>query len=126
MARKIYRPNTGQIVWLAAAGALALMVSLYVRYRIIETSAVGLACDAGLRSWQCDVRKAATAMFNNSAFGYVAVIAGALNLVRPSLVLLTLGLVAGGAGVVLYNGGLSALALGLLILSFARPAPEPD
>jgi hypothetical protein len=40
--------------------------------------------------------------------------------------LLTLGLLAGGAGLVLYNGGLSALALALLILSLARPAPEPD
>jgi len=28
--------------------------------------------------------------------------------------------------VVLYNSGLSAVALGLLVLSFARRAPEPD
>jgi hypothetical protein len=72
------------------------------------------------------VRKAATWMFNNSAFSYVALAVGVLNLVRPSVVLLTLGLMAGGTGVVLYNGGLSGFALALLILSFARPAPELD
>jgi len=126
MARKVYRPTTGQACWLVAIGIFAIVAALYVRYGVIEVSAVGLACDAGLQSWQCAARKYATVMFNNSVFGYVALIAGVLNLVRPSVVLLTLGLVAGGAGVVLYNGALSALALALLILSLARPAPEPD
>ncbi len=126
MARKLYRPSNAQICWLMAVAALAVGGALYVRYRIIEASAVGLACDAGWQSWRCGVRRAATAMFNNSAFGIVALIAAVLNLMRPSVVLLTLGLLAGGAGLVLYNGGLAALALALLILSLARPAPEPD
>ena len=46
-----------------------------------------------------------------------------LHLIRPSIVLLTLGLVAAGFGIVLYNVVLSGLAIGLLILGFARPAP---
>lgn len=126
MARKLYRPSKAQIYWLAAVAALAVGGALYVRYRIIEASVVGLACDAGLQDWRCGVRRAATAMFNNSAFGVIALVAAALNLIRPSIVLLTLGLLAGGAGLVLYNGGLAAVALALLILSLARPAPEPD
>jgi hypothetical protein len=126
MARKVFRPTTGQACWLVAIGAVAIGAALYLRYHVIEVSTVGLDCDAGLQSWQCDARKFATMMFNNSLFGYVALIAAALNLVRPSIVLLMLGLVAGGAGVVLYNGALSTLALALLVLSFARPAPEPD
>ena len=126
MARKVYRPTTGQACWLAAVAVAAIGAALYLRYRVIEVSAVGLACDAGLQSLQCDARKIATMMFSNSVFGSVALIAAVLNLVRPSVVLLTLGLLAGGAGVVLYNGALSALALALLILSFARPVPEPD
>lgn len=126
MPRKAFRPTPGQAVWFLAVGAAAVGAALYVRYRIIEVSAVGLACDAGMQSWQCDVRKAATTMFNQSVFSYIALIAAVLSLVRPSVVLLTFGLAAGGAGVVLYNGSLSALALALLILSFARPAPEPD
>ena len=126
MRRRVYRPTFAQTGWLVAVGVLAIGAALYVRYRIIEVSAVGLACDAGMQSVECSVRKAATAMFNNSAFGYGALIIGALNLVRPSVVLLTLGLILGGAGVVLYNGALAALALALLMISLARPAPEPE
>lgn len=126
MPRKVYRPTLAQTGWLVVVAALAIGAALYIRYRIIEVSAVGLACDAGLQSWTCNVRKASTAMFNNSVFGYGALIVSALNLVRPSVVLLTLGLLAGGAGVVLYNAALSGLALALLILSLARPAPEPE
>ncbi len=33
------------------------------------------------------------------------------------------GLIAAGLGIVLYNVALSGLAIGLLILGFARPAP---
>jgi hypothetical protein len=126
MARSLYRPGRLQIYWLAAVAATALGGALYCRYRIIETSAVGLACDAGWQNWRCDVRRAASAMFNQSAFGIIALVTALLNLIRPSIVLLSVGLLAGGAGLVLYNGGLSALALALMILSLARPAPEPD
>ena len=56
-------------------------------------------------------------------FGIVALIIAVLNIMRPSVVLLTGGLVAAGFGIVLYNVSLSGLAIGLLILGFARPAP---
>ena len=126
MPRRRFCPSTGQVCWLAAVGVAAIAVALYLRYRVIEVSAVVLACDGGLRSWTCEYRRVATMMFNNSVFGYAALIAASLNLLHPSIVLFTVGLLAGGAGVVLYNGTLSGLALALLILSLARPAPEPE
>jgi hypothetical protein len=126
MPRRRFCPSTGQICWLAAVGGAAIGVALYLRYRVIEVSAVGLACDGGLKSWTCEFRRIATMMFNNSVFSYVALIAAALNLLHPSVVLFTVGLLAGGAGVVLYNGSLSGLSIALLILSLARPAPEPE
>ena len=126
MRRGLFRPSTAQICWPAAVGIGAVCVALYVRYRIIEESSVGLACEAGLRTWQCEVRRGAMLLFNNSVFGYVALVAAALNLMRPSIVLFLLSLLAGGTGVVLYNTALSALALALLILSLARPEPEPE
>ena len=98
MPRRRFRPSTGQICWLAAVGVTAIGAALYLRYRVIEVSAVGLACDGGLRSWTCDFRRIATMMFNNSVFGYVALIGAALNLLHPSVVLFTVGLLAGGAG----------------------------
>ena len=51
---------------------------------------------------------------------------GTAESVRPSFVLCAVALVAGGFGIVLYNVALSALAVALLILSLARPSPEPD
>ena len=126
MPRRRFRPSRGQTGLLVVVGVAAIGAALYLRYRVIEVSAVGLACDAGLRSWMCEARRISTMMFNNSVFGYVALIAAVLNLLHPSVVLFTLGLLAGGVGVVLYNGTLAALALALLILSLARPAPEPE
>jgi hypothetical protein len=69
------------------------------------------------------MRALATYLFKNSVFGIVAVIIAVLHVLRPSIVLLTAGLVAAGFGIVLYNIVLSGLAIGLLILGFARPAP---
>jgi hypothetical protein len=46
-----------------------------------------------------------------------------LNVIRPSIVLLTGAVIAAGFGIVLYNVNLSGIAIGLLILGFARPAP---
>ena len=126
MSRRRYRPTTAQFCWLATVGVSSIGSALFVRYRVIEESAVGLACDAGVRTWTCEIRRVATLMFNTSVFSYVALAAAALNILHPSVVLISLGLLAGGAGIVLYNAGLSGFALALLILSLARPAPEPE
>jgi len=72
----------------------------------------------------CKSRTLATYLFKNSVFGIVALIIATLHVMRPSIVLLTGGLIAAGLGIVLYNIVLSGLAIGLLILGFARPAPE--
>ena len=68
----------------------------------------------------------AAILFTYSVFGWSAFAIAALNLLRPSLVLFALALGAACFGVVLYNVGLSSLAIGLLLLSFARRAPEPE
>jgi len=62
----------------------------------------------------------------STQFGWAAVIVAAVNLARPTLVVFGLGLAIACIGVVLYNVMLSALAIGLLLLSLARRAPEPD
>ena len=82
MPRRRFCPSTGQICWLAAVGGAAIGAALYLRYRVIEVSTVGLACDGGLKSWTCEFRRVATMMFNNSVFSYVALIAAALLLVQ--------------------------------------------
>jgi len=56
----------------------------------------------------------------------VALAAAVLNLIRPSLFLMTIAIAAAGFGLVLHNTDLSGLAAALLIVSLARPAPAKD
>ncbi len=123
MKKTPFRLTPYQVQWLLIVGFSTVGYALYVRYLAIEFSQTSLACDAGLQTMLCKTRSLATYLFRNSVFGVVALVIATLHLIRPSIVLLTGGLIAAGFGVVLYNIGLSGLAIGLLILGFARPAP---
>ena len=74
---------------------------------MIEQSSISLACEGGLNTWLCLTRQVVTALFRNSVFGFFALAAAVLNLLRPSLVL-------------------TGIAVALLILSLARRAPAPE
>lgn len=112
-----------QVQWVMLVGFATVGIALYLRYFGIEYSSVALACDGGLQTWLCRARSVATALFRQQVFGIAAMIIAVLHLIRPSIILLTAGIVAAGIGIVLYNVALSGVAIGLLILGFARPAP---
>lgn len=118
----VFRPTVPQGVLLAVLAAGAVAGSLYLRYQVIQNSEIGVACDAGLGTLFCRARAGVVFLFHHSLFGWTALAAAALHLVRPSVALLALGLVAAGFGIVLYNVMPSAFAVGLMILAFARPA----
>jgi hypothetical protein len=119
MKKEPFRLTARQVQWLLIVGFLSVGYALYLRYLAIELSAVALACDGGLATMLCKMRLVATSLFQRIAALVIAV----LNLIRPSIVLMTGCLIAAGFGIVLYNVALSGLAIGLLILGFARPAP---
>ena len=123
---RLYRPTLMQIGILAAIAIFALGCGFYLRYRLIEQSAIAIACQTGTANTGCSLRSMAISLFEHSLFGLTSVTSALLNLIRPSVVLIALALFAGGIGIVLYNVSLSALALTLLILSLARRAPERD
>ena len=123
MKKKPFRLTPYQVQFLLIVGFVTVGYALYLRYLAVEFSQVALACDAGLQTLLCKSRSVATYLFKNSVFGSVALVIAALHVIRPSIVLLTLGLIAAGLGIVLYNIALSGIAIGLLILGFARPAP---
>ena len=123
MKKNPFRLTPYQVQWLLVVGFVTVGYALYLRYLAIEFSPAALACDAGLPTVLCKTRALATSLFRNSVFGAVALVIAALHVIRPSIVLLTLGLIAAGFGIVLYNVVLSGIAIGLLILGFARPAP---
>ena len=123
--RPLFLPTPRQTNWLLIVGFLCVGEALFLRYLAIENSTVSLACQAGLDTWLCTTFRLTIVLFQYQVFGAVALAAALLNLVRPSLVLLTVALAAAAFGVVLHNADLSALAAGILILSLARPAPAP-
>ncbi|MGB7035358.1 MAG: hypothetical protein WBD71_07505 [Xanthobacteraceae bacterium] len=126
MRRPLFLPTARQTNWLLVVGFAAVGEALYIRYMAIENTNVELACQAGLQTWLCSTFRLSIVLFHYQVFGGVALIAALLNLLRPSLVLVTVALAAAGFGIVLHNADISALAAGLLILSLARPAPAPE
>jgi hypothetical protein len=123
MTKPPFRLSPYQVQFLLVIGFVTVGYALYLRYLAIEFSTVALACDAGTQTMICKARGLATVLFKNSVFGITALVIALLNLMRPSIVLLTGGLIAAGLGIVLYNVVLAGLAIGLFILGFARPAP---
>jgi len=123
MPPRCFLPSARASNWLLIVGFLAVGEALYLRYLAIEYAPVSLACQGGLQSWLCTSFRLAIALYSHSVFGWVALVAAVLNLLRPSLVLVTVALAAAGFGLVLHNADLSGLAVAFLILSLARPAP---
>lgn len=124
MSRPLHRPSPRQIICLAITAAAALGYGFIMRYWVIEDASIGVACSNDVATFVCASRHTAIALFTPEVFGGVAAGAALLNVVRPSIVFWAIALAAGGAGIVLYNAALSALATALLILSLARPVPE--
>lgn len=126
MRRALFLPTARQTNWLLIVAFLSVGEALYIRYMAIENVNVELACQAGLQTWLCSAFRLSIVLFNDQVFGGVALLAALLNLIRPSIALVTVALAAAAFGVVLHNADLSALAAGLLILSLARPAPAAE
>ena len=121
--RSAFRLTARQVQWIIIVGFVSVGYALYLRYLALEFSQVALACEAGLPTMLCKTRLLVMSLFKNSVFGITAMVIAILHLIRPSIATLTGGVIAAGFGIVLYNIGLSGLAIGLLILGFARPAP---
>ena len=123
---KLFLPSARATNFLLIVGFASIGYALYIRYTALEVSSVGLACAAGLDTWLCGSRKIVVTLHQYSVFGIAALIIAAINLLRPALVLFAAALALACLGVVLFNIVMSSLAIGLLILSLARRAPESD
>jgi hypothetical protein len=118
-----FLPSKRYALGLGVAVLAALSLALYLRYGVIQNTPIGLACEGGEDSLLCAVRLGVILLFVWSAFGWTALAAAILQLIRPNRFTLAIGLVAAASGLVLYNLRLSALAVPLLLLSLARAAP---
>jgi hypothetical protein len=122
----LFLPTARQTNWLLIITFLALGEALYLRYQVMENATMSLACQGGLDTWLCGTFRLTTVLYPYQVFGGVALVVALLNLLRPSIVLITVSLAAAACGVVLHNADLSALAAGVLILDLARPARSAE
>ncbi len=123
MKKQPFRLTPYQVQWILIVGFTTIGFALYLRYMAIEFAQVRLECEAGLQTMLCKTRLTMMYLFKHYVFGIAALVVALLHVIRPSIVTLTVGLVAACFGIVLYNIGLSGVAIALLILGFARPAP---
>ena len=124
--RPLFLPTARQTNFLLIIAFLCLGEAMYLRYMVMENSTMSLACQGGLATWLCDSFRLVNLLYPHQVFGGVALAVALLNLVRPSIVLVTVALAPAAFGIVLHNADLSALAAGVLILSSARPAPTAE
>ncbi|MBM3529522.1 MAG: hypothetical protein FJX62_15640 [Alphaproteobacteria bacterium] len=107
---------------LSALALAAVGCGFYLRNGVLGDATVAAACASAGGGWICTIRDATVAAIAPSAFGFAALLSALLGVWRPSLALCALALISGGLGIVLYNVGLSALAVAVLTLSLARPS----
>src|SRR3954466_6863518 len=107
MQTRLFLPSARQTNWLLIVAFVAVGEALYLRYLAIEYAPVSLACQGGLDTWLCTTFRAVIWLYNNGVFGWTALIAALLNLLRPSIVLVAVGLAGAGFGLVLHNPNLS-------------------
>ena len=119
-------PTARQTNWLLIVAFLAIGEALYLRYLAIEYAPVSLGCQGGLQSWLCTSFRTVIVLYNQSVFGWMALVVAVLNLIRPSIFLMTVAIAAAGFGLVLHNTDLAGLAAALLVISLARPALAKD
>lgn len=110
-------------VMFSALIAIAGLAVAYLRYEVIENAALGRVCAGAAGDLRCTLQSTTILLFNSNAFGLTALAMAVATLLRPGLWLLTATAMMAVLGLILYNTSAAALALGLAILTFARPAP---
>lgn len=101
-------------------------LTLWLRYAVIENQVFAAACTTRVtlstEAVTCGLMNVLILLFNNYFFGILALASSTLSVWRPSVFLIALALISAAAGLVLYNTGLSATAVAISVLAFARPS----
>jgi hypothetical protein len=115
-----FLPTPRETNLLVVLGFAALGCGLYLRHAIVDAPTLELACAAGLPRVSCALRRAVSDFREMQLFGGIAIVAAISHFVRPRLVAFAVALCAAIFGLLLANNELSAIAIGLLVVSFAR------
>lgn len=110
-------------------GALSAAALLAIRFLLIEPDEMARECLAHSGSLECNLRNAAIYGFSRHLFGPISLVAAVLAAIGALRPFAILAMVAGMAGVVLYDFELSAVGLllgALLYLRFSRRGQTRD
>jgi hypothetical protein len=118
---RLFLPTPRETNLLVVFGCAALGYGLYLRHVIVDSPTLELACAAGLPRVSCLLRRTVTEFQQMQLFGGVALAASIVNFLNPRFAAFAVAMCAATLGLVLGNGDVSAIAVGLLVVSFARP-----
>ena len=110
-------------MFVAVVACVFFGAALCLRYLLIENPKTTETCQGAAAGLRCELVRTLISLFQYSVFGWAAIVAAALNLIRPSLWLFSIAAAATSFGLILYNAGLAAFAVALLLLSLARVSP---
>ena len=109
-----------QALWIVSIACVSFAVALRLRHLVVENPTIQEKCQLGAAGAGCTALRLLIVFFQYSVFGWIALIAAALNLFRPSLLVFSIGVAATSFGLIMYNAGLAAFGLALLLLTPAR------
>ncbi|HVJ33291.1 MAG TPA: hypothetical protein VND94_09255 [Terriglobia bacterium] len=103
--------------WIIAALVVLGLAAIF-RYAVVEPREMGFACSETPQPWWCGPREIIIQAHLKNVWGIVAVIAGATALLLRQNWAIPIAIIAGLAGIVLYDTSLASLGflLGLLRL----------
>jgi hypothetical protein len=105
--------------WIALALA-GLGFGFYVRYGLIESTPIGLMCQGVDPAWFCTPRLWVIDFNLGNGWSWAALTGGVLAILFGWRAAIALGLVAGAAGLVLYNAGPAGFGLLLALMRLVR------
>lgn len=101
-------------------GLAALGAGLYLRYGLIESTPIGLMCQGADPAWFCQPRLSLIQFNFMNGWSWAALTGGILAMLFGWRWAVALGIVAGAAGLVLYNAGPAGFGLLLALMRLVR------
>lgn len=119
----LFMPSARQASVLVLLGCATLGCGLYLRLSVLGDLELAAACEAGQPHAVCVLRRIGLEFQELQLFAGAAIATAAYHFFRPSLSVFAAALVASLLGLAMGNASVSAFAVALLVMSFARPAP---
>ena len=105
--------------WLLLLGA-SIGFGAYGRYGLIQSTPIGLMCQSAEPAWYCAPRHLLWRIGDIGGWSWAAMLGGFLALFFGWRVAIAVAIVAGGAGLSLYNSGPAAFGLLLALMRLVR------